>query len=107
MNDDTQKTVNEAHARTDVFELSEFTVPVEQAAEMFKAAGFPRSEDHISRWCRQGVLKAIKEPTKNRLTRYIIDRASIENKIEQLRSEQQAHNEPSVFATDTTTTTQR
>jgi hypothetical protein len=82
---------------TAALELTAFSTTVEQAAERFKAAGFPRSPDHISRWCRQGVLRATKAPTKNRLTRYLIEPRSIDERIEFLKRERDEHANPQVF----------
>jgi hypothetical protein len=107
MNEDAQEFPSETRDHVSVLEMSEFTVPVEQAAELFKAAGFPRSVDHISRWCRQGVLLATKEQTKNKLQRYIINRSSIDKKIDQLRREKQAHEEPRIFSSESPTTAYR
>jgi hypothetical protein len=90
---------------TDALELTAFSTTVEQAAERFKAVGFPRSPDHISRWCRQGVLRAIKAPTKNRLTRYLIEPRSIDERIEFLKRERDEHANPQVFGAAPTTMT--
>ena len=97
MDNDTHNLSAAPPAPADVLELTEFTVTAEQAAELFKAAGFPRSPDHISRWCRQGELHATKQQTKNRLSRYLISRLSIDEKIARLRHDKEAHIHPSVF----------
>jgi hypothetical protein len=90
----------------DALEATAFTVPVERAAELFKHAGFPRSPDHISRWCRQGTLRATKQPTRNGLSRYLIEQRSIEEVLERLRREKHAREHPQVFEAmaDTPTT---
>jgi hypothetical protein len=104
MDDSMQALANNGQP-TDALELTAFSTTVEQAAERFKAAGFPRSSDHISRWCRQGVLRATKTPTKNRLTRYLIDPRSIDEKIEVLKRERDEHANPQVFGAAPATTT--
>lgn len=105
MNDDSMHTrSDQLSSPADVLEFTEFTVTAEQAAELFKAAGFPRSPDHISRWCRQGELRATKQQLKNRLTRYLIDRRSIDEKIARLQQEQERHHRPSVFEAAANTT---
>ena len=81
----------------DALEATAFTVPVERAAELFKHAGFPRSPDHISRWCRQGTLRATKQPTRNGLSRYLIEQRSIDEVLERLRREKHEREHPQVF----------
>jgi hypothetical protein len=81
----------------DALEATAFTVPVERAAELFRRAGFPRSTDHISRWCRQGTLRATKQPTRNGLSRYLIEQRSIDEVIERLRREKHEREHPQVF----------
>jgi predicted RNase H-like nuclease (RuvC/YqgF family) len=77
--------------------MTAYTVPVRQAAELFKQAGFPYSEDHISRLCKQGVLRATQQTTKNKLKRYVIDPRSIQEQIERLRREKEEREHPQVF----------
>jgi hypothetical protein len=55
----------------------------------FKQAGFPYSDDHISRLCKLGVLRATQQTTKNKLKRYVIDPRSIDEQIERLRREKE------------------
>jgi hypothetical protein len=84
---------------SDALETTAFTVTVERAAEHFRQAGFPRSTDHISRWCRQGMLRAIKQPTRNGLSRYLIEQQSLDEAIERLRREKHEREHPHIFET--------
>src|SRR5690348_10171137 len=107
MNNDTQNFSSDPRARPNVLEMTEFTIPVAQAAEILKAAGFPLSHDHISRLCRQGKLHATRQDTKNKLVRYVISRASLDAFIEERHAEQREREQPQVFSTDMTPTAQR
>src|SRR5215208_3998427 len=84
---------------SDALETTAFTVTVERAAEHFRQAGFPRSTDHISRWCRQGMLRAIKQPTRTGLSRYLIEQQSLNEVIERLRREKHEREHPHIFET--------
>ena len=107
MNNDTQNFSGEARTRPNVLEMTEFTIPVAQAAEILKAAGFPLSQDHISRLCRQGKLHATRQDTKNKLVRYVISRASLDVFIEERRAEQREREQPQVFSADMMTAAPR
>ena len=66
-----------------------------------------RSADHISRWCRQGTLRATKQPTRNGLSRYLIEQRSIDEVLERLRREKHEREHPQVFEAMTDTTAAR
>jgi hypothetical protein len=105
---DTNRTFYDAGQANDAITTTAYSVPVRQAAELFKQAGFPYSDDHISRLCKQGVLRATQQTTKNKLKRYVIDPRSIEEQIEKLRREREEREHPQVFeATPETATAPR
>jgi hypothetical protein len=92
----------------DAITTTAYTVTVRQAAELFRQAGFPYSDDHISRLCKQGVLRATQQTTKNKLKRYVIDPRSIDEQIARLRREREEREHPQVFeATPETATARR
>src|SRR4051812_16680792 len=107
MNNDTQNFSSEPRTQPNVLEMTEFTIPVTQAAEILKAAGFPLSQDHISRLCRQGKLQATRQDTKNKLVRYVISRTSLDDFIEERRAEQREREQPQVYSAEATTATRR
>jgi len=98
MHDGIEASAPEGEA-SDALETTAFTVTVERATELFKQMGFPRSADHISRWCRQGMLRAIKQPTRNGLARYLIEQQSLDEMIERLRREKHERAHPHIFET--------
>ncbi len=105
---DNDRPIYDAGQANDAITTTAYTVPVRQAAELFKQAGFPYSDDHISRLCKQGVLRATQQTTKNKLKRYVIDPRSIQEQIEKLRREKEEREHPQVFeVTPETATAQR
>jgi hypothetical protein len=91
----------------DAITTTAYSVPVRQAAELFKQAGFPYSDDHISRLCKQGVLRATQQTTKNKLKRYVIDPRSIQEQIARLQREKEEREHPQVFEAAATTVAER
>src|SRR3712207_5256545 len=81
----------------DAITTTAYSVTVRQASELFRQAGFPYSDDHISRLCKQGVLRATQQTTKNKLKRYVIDPRSIDELIAKLRREKEERENPQVF----------
>jgi hypothetical protein len=102
---DTDRPLYDAGQANDAITTTAYSIPVRQAAELFKQAGFPYSDDHISRLCKQGVLCATQQTTKNKLQRYVIDPRSIQEQIEKLRREREEREHPQVFETTPETAT--
>ncbi len=84
----------------DVLEMASFTITRERAVELLTEAGFPRSPRQISRWCKNGALKAIKQPTKTGIERYVINAQSVEALIEKLRRGQEQQVHPQLYRID-------
>ncbi len=94
MDEQTQEIQGDTRGSEGVLEVTSFTITREQAAEMFKEAGFPRSPRQISRWCQSGELAAVKKPTATGLERYVINEQSIREKIEALRRRREEEERP-------------
>lgn len=61
-----------------------FTLSVKQSTELFADAGVPRSARAITRYCKQGEIDFIPVDTE-RNAKWLLDRQSVERRIEQLR----------------------
>src|SRR3954453_8671459 len=82
------ETANEAedlsrHVATSL-DRARFTLTVKQATELFAEAGVPRSPRAITRYCKQGEIDFISVHTE-RKAKLLLDRQSVERRIEQLR----------------------
>jgi hypothetical protein len=71
---DIDRPFHDAGRADDAITTTAYTVPVRQAAELFRQAGFPYSDDHISRLCKQGVPRAAQQTTRNKLKHRVTDR---------------------------------
>jgi len=69
-------------------DLSRHTLSVEEAAALFVDAGVPKSVRTVQRYCRSGILECIRTDTELG-DKYLIDRASIDRRIEELKKFQQ------------------
>lgn len=67
-------------------EASRYPLSVEQASELFVAAGTPRSPRTIMRYCAAGHLDSIKVDTDHG-EKYLISSDSIDRRIEELRQQ--------------------
>src|SRR4051794_30209733 len=71
------------HVETEI-DKARFTLSVKDTSEMFAQAGVPRSTRAITRYCKQGELEYIVVDTEKN-SKFLIDRTSVERRIEQLR----------------------
>lgn len=60
-------------------------VSVEQVSNLFAEAGVPRSPRTIRRYCQRGVLTCTRIDTDNNQEQYLIERESIDRRIDELR----------------------
>src|SRR4051812_32789647 len=88
------------HANIDLSSLvatgrdtDEYTVSVQEAAEMFSAAGLPRTERAIQRYCKKSDLTCVPVDTIYG-SKYLITRPSIERLILQKQQAQQFAADP-------------
>lgn len=76
--------MNQSHEPPEQEESGRFALSVEQASELFVAAGTPRSPRTIIRYCARGHLDCIKVDTEQN-EKYLITRESVDRRIEEIR----------------------
>jgi len=69
-------------------DMSRHTLSVEEVASLFADAGIPKSIRTVQRYCRSGILESIRTDTELG-DKYLIDRASVDRRIEELKKFQQ------------------
>ena len=69
-------------------DASRHTLSVEEVAALFVDAGVPKSPRTVQRYCRAGILESIRTDTELG-DKYLIDRASVDRQIEELRKFQE------------------
>jgi len=69
-------------------DMSRHTLSVEEAAALFVNAGVPKSVRTVQRYCRSGILECIRTDTELG-DKYLIDRVSVDRRIEELKKFQQ------------------
>src|SRR5665213_3262939 len=69
-------------------DMSRHTLSVEEAAALFVDAGTPKSIRTVQRYCRSDILECIRTDTELG-DKYLIDRASVDRRIEELKRFQQ------------------
>src|SRR5947208_415643 len=86
--------INVSRPVATAYDEEQYTVSVPEAAELFSAAGLPRTERAIQRFCKRGDLLCsfVDTPFGNK---YLIKRTSIDRLIEQKLQAQSFSVEPS------------
>src|SRR3954470_14005995 len=65
-------------------DMTRYVLTIEEASQLFAEAGVPRAPRTITRFCALGDLDCIRMDTEKNF-KYLIDRNSVEKRIEQLK----------------------